>query len=106
VRAVPELAELRVLFERSYDRRAAFRLYGDHLRPLLTNPAELLHLLEGFPHSDYADAAAGRIQYGIRQLPVELLSGLYFGRILARVKLDGYDSLILYSRALVASSVF
>ena len=67
VGVLPELDVVLPLLEGAHHRGAALGLHGDHLRPLRTDPAERLHLLECLPHADQPDAAARGIEDRGRQ---------------------------------------
>src|ERR1039458_3234502 len=72
VGAVEEAAARLVLFEGADDGGATGGLHGDHLGAPRADPAELLHFIEGLPHADHADAAAGGIEDGVGQFPTHL----------------------------------
>src|SRR5438093_11018710 len=61
-------------FEGADDRRATGGLHCEHARPLFADPAEGLHFVERFPHSDKPGAAARGIKNHVGQLPGALLS--------------------------------
>src|SRR5262249_16785634 len=65
------------------NRRTPCRWHRDHPRPLRSNPAQALHLLESLPHPDQPHAAAGRIDDRVGQLALELLPQLVGHRLLA-----------------------
>src|SRR5262249_17281442 len=83
MRVIPKSATRLVLFEPSNNRRAPFGLNGDHLRTARSDPTELLHLVEGLPHTDHAYAAASRIKDSVGQLPAHLFRDFVSHRLLA-----------------------
>src|SRR2546430_14694895 len=66
-RRFPFRSVVQSLIECLDNRRAAVGLNGEHARSLVSDPAEALHLVEGFPHSDQAGAAAGGIEDDVGQ---------------------------------------
>jgi hypothetical protein len=60
-------------FERADDRCATGGLHREHARPLFADPAERLHFVERFPHSDKPSAAARGIKNHVGHLPGALL---------------------------------
>src|ERR1019366_5123279 len=67
---------------RFHDRRATSSLHRDHFWALGTDPAQLLHLIEGLPHADHAHATAGRIDNALRQFPTQLFGNFVAHRLL------------------------
>src|SRR5262249_11271663 len=90
---VPKLAARLAALERADDGLAAFPLHNDHLLALGPHPAQGLHVFEGLAHADHADAAAGGIEYYVRQLPAHLLGEFIAHRLLA------FDAVGLFERA-------
>ena len=68
----PKLRICFSLLECLHNGGASARLDRDHLRPLASDPSQLFHLIERFPHSDQARPPTGRIDHHIRQLVVVL----------------------------------
>src|ERR1700691_680957 len=66
-----------------HNRRATRGLHSNHFGALGADPAELLHLIEGLPHTDHPHAATGRIDDALRKLPVHLFGNLIAHRLLA-----------------------
>src|SRR5579872_300786 len=79
---LPRARPLRSLLKGANDGRAALRLYANHPGPLGANPAQRLHLREGFPHAHDARAAARGIDDDIGHLPAKLLRHLVAHRLL------------------------
>src|ERR1017187_5669950 len=65
VGVVEEAAARFVFFEGAHDGGATGGLHGNHLGAPRADPAELLHFIEGLPHADHADPAAGGIEDGV-----------------------------------------
>src|SRR5438046_454693 len=59
--------------ERADDRCASDGLHREHSWALFPDPAQGLHFVECFPHTNEAGAAAGGIKNHVGQLPVALL---------------------------------
>ena len=55
------------------NRSASGRLHADHVRALGADETQLLHLVEGLPHAEQANAAAGGINNALRKFPAQLL---------------------------------
>src|SRR5256885_1858542 len=61
-RRFPLRRRIELLLKRPHNRRAPARLHRKHPRPLRSDPAEALHLVERLPHADETRAAAGRVE--------------------------------------------
>src|SRR6185295_207410 len=71
------------LFKRAHDRRTTLSLHRHHARPLTSDPTQLLHLVECFPHSDQTGTAARGVNNYIGQAPLQLLRELVSKRLLS-----------------------
>jgi len=68
--------------ESAGDGGAAFRLDADQARALRPDPAQRLHLVEGFPHADQPRSAAGGVKDHVGQRLVQRLGDLVAHKVL------------------------
>jgi len=89
-----------VFVPRANDRSAAFGLHGNKARKALREQSHRLQFANRFVNADQADAATGRIQNDVRNVPFELLDQLEAQRLLA------FDAIGFFQRRSVVESVF
>src|SRR6185369_3165804 len=80
---LPHLARRCAFIKRLDDRRASSGLHGNHAWTLRSDPAQLFHFIERFPHADHSNSTARRVDDRVRQRPAHLLGHFVTHRLFA-----------------------